>query len=102
MTNIARFIQVKHTMGTVSLYFFSCTTFIHIFNYCLFILFLTAPFSSGSHYSSLGYDRRPIYSSGRPLDYGLQDYENAYNNGHQTHGFGLNPLYGANVRDALN
>ncbi|XP_041782940.1 uncharacterized protein LOC121599298 [Anopheles merus] len=55
-----------------------------------------SPFSSGSHYSSLGYDRRPIYSSGRPLDYGLQDYENAYNNGHQTHGFSLNPLYGTN------
>uniref|UniRef100_A0A182X6S8 Uncharacterized protein n=1 Tax=Anopheles quadriannulatus TaxID=34691 RepID=A0A182X6S8_ANOQN len=58
--------------------------------------FYPTPFSSGSHYSSLGYDRRPIYSSGRPLDYGLQDYENAYNNGHQTHGFGLNPLYGNN------
>ena len=98
MTNIARFIQVKHITGTVS--------FFHVIRVYIFLmivcLFFTAPFSSGSHYSSLGYDRRPIYSSGRPLDYGLQDYENAYNNGHQTHGFGLNPLYGTNVRDAYN
>lgn len=96
------FYPSKTHNGYCKFILFSCTTFIHTFNYCLFILFLTAPFSSGSHYSSLGYDRRPIYSSGRPLDYGLQDYENAYNNGHQTHGFGLNPLYGTNVRDAYN
>uniref|UniRef100_A0A182NVD8 Uncharacterized protein n=1 Tax=Anopheles dirus TaxID=7168 RepID=A0A182NVD8_9DIPT len=53
------------------------------------------PFSSGSLYSSGGlYDRRPSYGTARPIDYGVHDYDNPYDNVHQTQGYGWNYPYG--------
>ncbi|XP_053674035.1 uncharacterized protein LOC128724331 [Anopheles nili] len=55
-----------------------------------------SPFSSGNFYAPVGsYDRRPFMGVTRPIEYGVPDFENHYDNSLQGQGYGLNHLYGA-------